>query len=961
VVSAHFYYHNGDGIDYYNSYYNNYYSFKLPDKTYNIGEKVEADMRQNEKSLLDGGDNKYLFLQMQSGLQEYSVSDNSTYSFNFEERDIPNVNLEGIYFNGSAYFIASTEQVKFNTDNRRLDINIKTDKNNYQPGEDVTIFLSVKNKEGKAVKAEVNVNVVDEAYYAVISDTADPMGNIYRSVSTGSYFSEYSHKTLNDAAAAERGGCFLAGTKILMADGSAKAIEEIKIGDKIKTIVEPLHIKYDKGEVVELFKHTVGEYLIINNKLRLTPEHRVYSNYSFVVASELRLGDWLLDQDGNKIFITSIEHKEEIAEVYNFRVEPQHTYIADGFYVHNDKGGVREILVDAPLFASVTTDGNGKGLVTFTLPDNITSWRITAQAISQDLEVGTAVGNINVSLPVFIDATVGSEYLVADKPIARLRAYGTALNVNDEAIFNLEAESLGVKKSDNVITEAFKFAFIELPKLILGKHNITYRVTINKGKDALKLPINVINSRLSKRETKEETLTTDTKINVATDDLIKVVLGDINRLQIYDPLQHLSWSWADRIDQAIARKKSRELINKLFNDDLTIPKISPEMYQQSSGGVALLPYSSEDLTLSARLAGVAADEFDKTSLEQYFLQIFNNKSSNREEISLALYGLASLDAPVLSLLNNWVKRDDLSVKERLYIALAFHKIGATEKARSIYYDIAANYGQQKLPAIKISIDNNEETTGELTALTSVLASAVQVQEKQGYWYYLNHSHSVIDLEGIAYIQEIAPDITNSAIEVIYEANGKKTTINFNDNYTYSFLLEPQQASSVKFHKVEGKVGITIITNKPFNASTEKQDNDINISREFYVDGQKTNTFQEDNTIEIRLYPTISGDALDGRYQITDILPSGLMPITKYYYGGNYGSNCHRWYPYHSEGQKVKYIIWKGWNSNNCSNYISYLARVKTKGEYKVEPTIIQSLENTDYINYDKTNSIININ
>ncbi len=969
TITDYLYYNDGSGLNYYNSYYRNYYNFLLENKTYNIGEGVEADMQNKGKSLPDGGDNKYLFLQMQNGLQEYKVSSNSTYSFKFEKRDVPNVNLYGVYFNGLAYFtveaswrFSSSNQVKFNTDNSKLDVGIKTDKDNYKPGEDITISLSVKNKIGQPIKAEINVNVVDEAYYAVVDDIANPMGEIYSPIVSGSYFSKYSHKTLDDSSNAEGGGCFLAGTKISMADGTTKAIEDIKIEDEIKTITDTLHIQYGNGRVVEIFKHTVGEYLVINNKLRLTPEHRVYSNHSFVMAGQLRQGDWLLDKEGNKIFITSIDNKKEIVEVYNFRVEPYHTYIADGFYVHNDKGGVREILVDAPLFASVTTNNNGKGSVSFKLPDNITSWRITAQAVSKDVEVGTATGNINVSLPVFIDATIGGEYLVEDKPIARLRAYGTALNDNDDVSFSLEAESLGVKKTDNILVKAFKSVFMKLPKFTLGKHDIIYKVETDKGEDALKLPINVISSRLLKLETKEENLTIDTKIDVDTEDSITVVLGDKNRTQIYSFLQHLSWSWNDRIDSAITRKKSRELINQLFDDNLLIPEVATHMYQKSNGGISLLPYSSEDLALSAKLASVASEDFDFVSLEQYFLRIFNNRKSNREEVTMALYGLASLDVPVLSLLNNWIERDDLSVKDKLYTALAFHEMGATEKARSIYYKIADEYGQQKLPSIKISIDDNKATTKELTALTLVLAASVQAPEKQGYWVYLNNNvyagNTVIDLEKLAYIQEVAPNVTNSATKVVYEINGNKTAVDFSKFYTYSFVATPEQADSVKFHEVDGNISVTTVTRKPFNPLTEESDSDISIKREFYVNGQKTNNFKEDDVIEVRLYPVISDNALGGHYQITDILPSGLTPITKYYYGSYSSRRCNRWYPYNNDGQKVKYIIWKGWNNNNCSDYIFYSARVKTKGEYKVEAAVIQSLDNPNYINYDKTGSTI---
>lgn len=967
VETEYLYYYDGAKTNRYNSYYRGYYNFEFPSGTeYSIGEPVRANMADYEGNLAENDGSNYLFLQLQNGLQEHALSGSPNYAFNFEERDIPNVNLVGVRFKNGAYFTTDagyfrTNRVSFRQEDRKLAIAVETDKDRYEPGEDATLSIRVTDPQGRAQQASVNVNIVDEAYYAVISDTATPLSSIYTGVGDGSYFSKYSHKTLSDAAAAEMGGCFLAGTQILMADGTTKPIEEIRTNDRIQTLSDPLRVIRDNGTVTQIFSHLVDEYLIINGTLRVTPEHMVYANHGFREAGLLVRGDWLLQLDGTKVFVESIEIRREPVMVYNFTVEPHHTYIADGFYVHNDKGdGIRDFFTDAPLFQSVITDRNGRASVTLTLPDNITSWRATVQAISNSLYVGAATANLNVSLPVFADVTVSKQYLAEDRPTIRMRAFGTALTSNDTAAFTVKSESLGASGSTPITAKAFQSAYADLPPLRVGTHDILYSLKTEKGNDAVLLPITVVSSELAIKQSETRSLTTDTRVTSPAGGPVRVVLGDTVRIQLMDPLERLTWSWGDRVDQSIARKRARELLNTLLGEEKTVPAASPHLYQQANGGIALLPYASTDLELSARIAITAADEFDTQSLQQFFLTTLNNRASNREEITLSLLGLSALDTPILPILNNWRERDDLSVKEYLYVALAAHELGADELARSIYYSVVSQYAQEKSPEIIIKISDNETETRELTAIAAVLGAAVQAPEHEGLWNSVQNfgwsNEILVDVEKLAYIQESLKHIVPQEASVAYEVDGKKREASFDRASIHAFEVLPRAVDSVRFTEIKGRVGITTITEQPIQTGDIRQDTDIGIRREYYVNGKQTNSFSERDLIEIRLYPKITAQALDGSYQITDILPNGLLPVTKLY-GGYYDSGCHAWYPYNVDGQKVKYHIWKSWNNNRCSNYISYYARVKNKGSYKAEPAILQSIVNPEFVNYSDSGTV----
>jgi len=142
------------------------------------------------------------------------------------------------------------------------------------------------------------------------------------------------------------GNCFLAGTKVLMADGSYKNIEDVKIGDMV------LSYNVETGKILpcrvsKLFSYLSEEmtnsyYLIINDGLRVTPNHKFYSDDKWVQAGDLKVGDNLLTKTQNIDFIIkSIDKIYKKEPSYDLQVEQCHNYfvsIDDGIdvLVHND-------------------------------------------------------------------------------------------------------------------------------------------------------------------------------------------------------------------------------------------------------------------------------------------------------------------------------------------------------------------------------------------------------------------------------------------------------------------------------------------------------------------------------------------------------------------------------------------------------------------------------------------------
>jgi predicted lipid-binding transport protein (Tim44 family)/intein/homing endonuclease len=136
------------------------------------------------------------------------------------------------------------------------------------------------------------------------------------------------------------GGCFPAGTRIQTPQGTT-AIELLAPGDLVITIDNYQHVKKKKVKSVYATRSKILEIKTDQGLLRTTDEHPLArTTGEFVLAKNILPGDALLFLKNNHPVsaIVKILKHVQAATVYNLEVESPHTYIADGFLVHN-KGG----------------------------------------------------------------------------------------------------------------------------------------------------------------------------------------------------------------------------------------------------------------------------------------------------------------------------------------------------------------------------------------------------------------------------------------------------------------------------------------------------------------------------------------------------------------------------------------------------------------------------------------------
>jgi RHS repeat-associated protein len=134
------------------------------------------------------------------------------------------------------------------------------------------------------------------------------------------------------ASKAAAAGCFVAGTQVLMADGTSRAIEDVKVGDKV-TSRDVTTGHEETHTVVRTFRHEhipLFDVTVAGKKITTTAEHPFFvEGKGWTPVKDLTSGDPLVEPDGATVAIDAVTATGRTATVYNFEVENTHDY-----YIH---------------------------------------------------------------------------------------------------------------------------------------------------------------------------------------------------------------------------------------------------------------------------------------------------------------------------------------------------------------------------------------------------------------------------------------------------------------------------------------------------------------------------------------------------------------------------------------------------------------------------------------------------
>jgi hypothetical protein len=171
--------------------------------------------------------------------------------------------------------------------------------------------------------------------------------------------------------------CFPAGTKITLADGTQKNIEDLTLSDKLLTFNEATGEKTE-GAIGNIIKKK--EHLLIRhktddgNEVKSTALHKFYvKDRGWIPAQDIVLEDILINRDGNETIVVEKENILGEVEVYHILdVKDNHTYYAENLLVHNFKYGGGSCFIAG---TKVTMgDGSEKNIEDIVVGDEVLSF-----------------------------------------------------------------------------------------------------------------------------------------------------------------------------------------------------------------------------------------------------------------------------------------------------------------------------------------------------------------------------------------------------------------------------------------------------------------------------------------------------------------------------------------------------------------------------------------------------------
>jgi len=952
------------------------------DKTiYDIGEQFSVSM-----TFLNGGTVKeekerFMFVRAVNGTLSYVFSDTAQYQDSFKEEFVPNVGLNGIWFSGEQFYTTSGWRgslgFSYKNEERRLKVEVKADTAQYRPKDTVRVNVSVKDKNDKAKKGEVNIAVIDEAL-RTFGQQDDVLSSLYRDL-----YSDVSFRVSHEnplASMAEGGGCFSAGTRVKTPNGFTR-IEDMKQGDVVVTRAHP----YDSGvilaQVEKITGHYAYEHVVINDILSLTSNHNLLVNGVWKPAGLVRLGDIVITEYGEEK-VHSVRTFSEWRKVYNIEITGAHTFFADGIYVHNqEKGGggppTRSDFKDLVLYKTVETDSNGQASVSFKVPDNLTSWLVSANAFTKDIFAGAGELSIPVRLPFFVDATLQKMYLTGDEVTLRLRTFGTA-GITDDIEYTVESATLPFKK---IVQKGSAQLEIGLGSVPRGDHSI--KITAKKGEhgDALVRTIQVVDTYFMQPKSDFTQLTganNQVMLTANPAGFVTMRFCSCTKDQYLSHIRSASWG-SLRGDDEFASVIATHLLDIYFKEkdpEYQVPLLNS--YQKESGGIALLPYGDPDLALSAHAAHVVKDQkevmINEKLLEEYLLSSLTDGKADIHRIANALYGLSASKSPVLSKLQRIKDDQNLNLLDRLYVALALHTFGARNDAKNYYTSTIKPHFTDQSPYLFIQEgEKDPEANYQKTALAALLAYRLGNDDADKLNKYVFDQYArnrSLALEEMLILKEVLPHLDDQEGSFSYTTSKKKEDVKLKKYQPFNLALDEEEFKSLSVQNIKGLVSVVAQYDHETKSSLVTTDQNLKLERWYEVNGKPTTSFASGDLVRVYLKPTFGANAHEGGYEIIDYLPSGLRLISE---PGRIAmsatdepiletpsnkelSKGYLEYPFNEENQKITFAKWyyrnegglrDAWGSDGGNQPFYYVARVVSKGTYSADQALMQSTKSRE--------------
>lgn len=752
------------------AYADEYYRLDKGDdkNNYRLNDNVNLQL-EYDKNDVENIENDNLFVMyLRNGLIDYTISSNTSVQTKFKENFIPNIMLYGVYVkNGYVYPVSYNDELYYDRTERQINLDVTTNKEEYLPGEEVTVNIKATDENNNPIVADVNISVVDEAYFAIFNKSVSTLTDLYM---------------------------------------------------------------------------------------------------------------YLWDNGLRRSYLSNIDLSEQD--------------------VNAEKGGgggndgiFRDDFKDTNTFKTITTDKNGNGTLKFKLADNLTSWRITYQGISDKLYSGSGTKNITVKLPFYVDLIMGKEYLKEDKINAALRVFGTNVKESDQVEYKVTINNKETsKKTDYTATGiGGDYTNINLSNLPTGLYEIYVSAKSNKNEDGLKEEFTVVDSSVFFNNTDYYKLSDSTVLDEVYSNPV-ITLFNESTSDFYKSLNNISSSYGKRFDQTVSSMIASNYINEYFDADLyfseedMLNEISK--YEANNGGIKLLSYSEPEVNLATKLVHVLNNDYVQSKLKVYLKNTLN-ADVYTTDISEALWGLSKYKEPILLKTYDLLENENLETRDKIYLSLTLVELGDNKTAKEYYKEFTDEL-KKSGDYLYYGNEESELDNYELTALLSILGVKLQDFETSDklFKYICNKpsKYTLSNFEQLIYIMNRdimkLDEIKDLFGEVTVAVDGTKKTYKLELFDRESFAVTKDKIKDIKFSNINGSIACKVeaLGNKDDLEKNKTDDFSMDISYKLNGSDKEQTIYNHSDVVKVSIIPSMSKNAESGMYEITYVIPSGFRHI-----------------------------------------------------------------------------------
>lgn len=172
---------------------------------FGVGEPI--DLTMTDPGVPAHQADRYLFTTARQGLRDAKVQASARYRATFEDWAPPGFSITGVRFTGSGYVESPEFYAAFRQSDREITVGLTTNADRYDPGAEVTMTVTTRDRTGSPIPATVVLRAVDQKLFAMGgAGAADPLGALYGGLGSGIVVTYRSHHEPR-----ERGGQDTAG------------------------------------------------------------------------------------------------------------------------------------------------------------------------------------------------------------------------------------------------------------------------------------------------------------------------------------------------------------------------------------------------------------------------------------------------------------------------------------------------------------------------------------------------------------------------------------------------------------------------------------------------------------------------------------------------------------------------------------------------------------------------------